>query len=99
MYHIHPLCRVLAALATLACAVLAATAAGPAAFAMTIVPGPGGGGTVPVPAGGVRVLVSGGMPGWQITLIAAAAALVAATAAVFIDRARAARRTPPTARA
>ena len=30
------------------------------------------------------------MPGWQITLIAVAAALVAGTAAVFLDRARAA---------
>ena len=32
------------------------------------------------------------MPGWQITVIAVAAALVAATAAVFLDRARAGRR-------
>jgi hypothetical protein len=32
------------------------------------------------------------MPGWQITLIALGAALVAATAAVLLDRARAARR-------
>ncbi len=29
-----------------------------------------------------------GMPGWQITLIAVSAALVAGTAAVFLDRAR-----------
>ena len=34
----------------------------------------------------------GGMAGWQITLIALGAALVAATAAVFLDRALAARR-------
>jgi hypothetical protein len=32
------------------------------------------------------------MPGWQITLIALGAAVVAATAAVLLDRARAARR-------
>ena len=32
------------------------------------------------------------MAGWQITLIALGAALVAATAAVVLDRARAARR-------
>jgi hypothetical protein len=32
------------------------------------------------------------MAGWQITLIALAAALVAATTAVFADRARTARR-------
>jgi hypothetical protein len=33
-----------------------------------------------------------GMPGWQITLIAVAAALFAATLAVLLDRARTARR-------
>jgi hypothetical protein len=32
------------------------------------------------------------MPGWQIALIALAAALVAAAAAVFLDRARGSRR-------
>jgi hypothetical protein len=32
------------------------------------------------------------MPGWQITLIAVSAALLAAVAAVLADRARAARR-------
>jgi hypothetical protein len=35
------------------------------------------------------------MPGWQITLIAAAAALLAATLAVIVDRARTARRHAP----
>ena len=35
---------------------------------------------------------AGGMPGWQITLIAVAAALVTATAAVLLDRTRASRR-------
>jgi hypothetical protein len=38
-----------------------------------------------------RTVVTGGMPGWQIALIAAAAALAAATVAVLLDRARAAR--------
>ena len=38
------------------------------------------------------MIAAGGMPGWQITLIALAAALVAATAAVFLDRTRASRR-------
>jgi hypothetical protein len=37
------------------------------------------------------------MPGWQITLIALGAALLAATAAVILDRARTARRRPVTA--
>ena len=36
--------------------------------------------------------VVGGMPGWQIALIAVGAALLAATLAVFADRARAAHR-------
>jgi hypothetical protein len=35
-----------------------------------------------------RTLVAGGMPGWQIALIAAGAALLAATVAVLADRAR-----------
>ena len=37
-------------------------------------------------------VVSGGMPGWQITLIAAAAALLAAAIAVTVSRMRARRR-------
>jgi hypothetical protein len=47
----------------------------------------------PVPA---HVVFVGGMPGWQIALIAAAAALIAATIAVLADRARTARRTSAT---
>ena len=39
-----------------------------------------------------HVVTIGGMPGWQITLIAAAAALFAAVLAVLLDRALAARR-------
>ena len=44
-------------------------------------------------------MVVGGMPGWQITLIAIGAALLAATAAVLADRARAGRRKTITAAA
>jgi hypothetical protein len=50
----------------------------------------------PIP---VHTVVIGGMPGWQIALIAAAAALVAATVAVLVARAWAARRKPVTAAA
>jgi len=39
-----------------------------------------------------RTVTVGGMPGWQIVLIAVVAALLAAAAAVMLDRARAARR-------
>jgi hypothetical protein len=44
---------------------------------------------IPIP---VRTIVIGGMPGWQITLIAVAAALIAATVSVLLDRARVARK-------
>lgn len=47
----------------------------------------------PVP---VHTVVVGGMPGWQIALIAVGAALVAATVAVLLDRARTARLKPLT---
>jgi hypothetical protein len=40
------------------------------------------------PISHVRTVVIGGMPGWQIALIAIGAALLAATAAVLLDRAR-----------
>ena len=36
----------------------------------------------------VQTVVVGGMPGWQIALIAVGAALVAAAVAVLLDRAR-----------
>jgi hypothetical protein len=39
-----------------------------------------------------RVVVAGGMPGWQIALIAAGTALIAAALAVLADRARTAHR-------
>jgi hypothetical protein len=68
-----------------------------AAFANPIPVGDGGTTPVaPVPATTVRVITPGGMAGWQIALIALAAALVAATAAVLVDRARTARRTATT---
>lgn len=38
------------------------------------------------------MITTGGMPGWQITLIALGAALVAAAAAVILDRTLARRR-------
>jgi hypothetical protein len=40
------------------------------------------------PISHVHTVVIGGMPGWQIALIAAMAALAAATVAVLLDRAR-----------
>ncbi|HEV3289776.1 MAG TPA: hypothetical protein VG123_12345 [Streptosporangiaceae bacterium] len=84
--------RITAALVTVTGGVLAWAAAIPAASAAIIPVPPLGGAYGPVPAAPIRVIAAGGMPGWQITLIAVAAALVAGTAAVFLDRARAGRR-------
>jgi hypothetical protein len=41
-----------------------------------------------------RLALAGFLPGWQITLIAAGAALATAAAAVLFDRTRAARKIP-----
>jgi hypothetical protein len=90
------------ALGGLACALLACAVAAPAALAE--IPASPGEMVHPVthalsvPAR-VQTVVGGGMPGWQITLIAAGAALIAATAAVLLDRARTARRHTITASA
>jgi hypothetical protein len=71
---------------------LACTAAAPAAFA-TLEPPPGTG-DQPIPAGPpvVHTVTVGGTPGWQIALLAAGAAIIAAAVAVLLDRARNARR-------
>ena len=53
--------------------------------------------TGPVHQAPVHTVVAGGMPGWQIALIAIGAALVAAAVAVLADRAWAAHRKPVTA--
>jgi glucose/arabinose dehydrogenase len=88
--------RITAALATVTGGLLAWAAAVPAASAATsLIPDPGGAsGTVPAtaPAVPVQVIAAGGMPGWQITLIAVAAVLLAAALAVSIYRIRAVRR-------
>lgn len=85
--------RSTAALAAVTCTLLASAAAIPAASAASLVRDPPGGAPlVPLPAPTVRV-VTVGMAGWQITLITLGAALVAAIAAVFLDRILAGRRT------
>jgi hypothetical protein len=91
------LSRLAAVLAAITGSLLASIAVVPAAFARPMPP-PGGsyGPAGPVPATTIHVIAAGGMAGWQITVIALAAALVAATAAVLADRARAARRTATT---
>jgi len=95
--------RLAAALAGLAGALLAFAGAAPAALASPPPPRPPG--WPPLPPGWnkhpplpprhisqVHTIVIGGMPGWQIALIAVGAALLAATAAVLLDRVWGARR-------
>jgi hypothetical protein len=92
MNPIHPahlIRRVTVILAGLTGALLALSIGASAAFAYILPPHPTGG-TAGLPP--VQGIVTGGMPGWQITLIAVAAAILAATMAVFLDRARADRR-------
>ena len=102
--------RVAGVLAGLASAWLGLALAAPAVFAATHpTPGPAGYLTPgapgfppqpgPPPAVQVHTVVVGGMPGWQIALIAIGAALFAATAAVLLDRAWTARRRSATAAA
>jgi hypothetical protein len=93
--------RFAACLVAMLAAVAASALAAPAAFA-TIAPpnppGPAGPVTVPFtkhpPA--VHTVVIGGMPGWQIALIAAGAAVLAAALAVVVDRLLSARRASAT---
>ena len=93
MNHIR---RIAAALTALTATLLATAAAAPAAFAMQVPPpGESGGhpaGHAPIVPVHAQTIVIGGMPGWQIALIAVVAALFAATVAVLADRSRSARR-------
>lgn len=93
MNRIH---RIIAIVTVTAGGLLAAFVTGPGAFAALV---PAGGGATVVtraPQVPIRVVAAGGMAGWQITLIALAAALLAASTAVLIDRTRTARRGVPT---
>jgi len=86
--------RIAATLAGLTLLCLGLATAAPAAFAM-IVPPPGGPAGATATSGTVtvtRTVVVGGMPGWQIALIAAGTAVVAAILAVLADRVHAAHR-------
>jgi hypothetical protein len=82
---------------------IALTVAGRASAAPAMVPRSGGGaegnGHIPITPPAVHTVVVGGMPGWQIAAIAIVAALVAAVAAVLLDRSRSVRRRLPIAAA
>jgi len=90
MNPIRSIRRLACILAGLTATTVAFAAAAPGALARPAPPDPGPAGVVPAPA--IHAVVTGGMPGWQITLIAAGAALLAAALAVLVDRARAAHR-------
>lgn len=92
MNHIHRIRKATRLLAALASALLAVAAATPA-LATSLRPPPSSLQSPPAPPSArIHTVVTGGMPGWQITLIAVGAALAAAIVAVFLDRAWAARR-------
>jgi hypothetical protein len=80
--------RLAATLAAVTCTLLASAAIMPAAWAaVTYIPNDS-----PDQAPASGMVPAGGMPGWQIALIALGAAVVAATVAVLLDRTRTARR-------
>jgi Flp pilus assembly protein CpaB len=90
MNRIQCIRRLAAFVAGMAAVLLASVLAGPAAFATQVPPG-GTEGTPPVLVT-TRTVVEGGMPGWEIFLIAAGAAVIAAVLAVLLGRAHLARR-------
>ncbi len=91
MNPIRRICQSTVIAAGLALALLTSGTLSPAANAI-IVPPPGGPAGPANVAPPVQTIAAGGMPGWQITLIAVGAAIVAAAVAVLLDRARLARR-------
>ena len=85
--------RIAAGLAGLAASVLVALTGATAALAYPDPPMPGP--AAPIQPPRVHTIVAGGMPGWQIALIAIGAAIFAAALAVTLDRARTAHRQLP----
>jgi len=96
MSRINPIRRLAAAVAGLGTAVLATVVAAPAAFAVRVPPPGGTAGSPPVVVQ-TRTVIEGGMPGWQIALIAVGAALAAAVLVVLAYRARPGRQQPAAA--
>jgi hypothetical protein len=80
-----------AAFLTAATAVLVACSAAAPAFAK-IVPPPDGAVAPPPPPPVMHTVTVGGTPGWQIALLMAGTAVLAAAVAVLVERIRTARR-------
>lgn len=102
MKHIHVVRHAASAVLAIFTSFLGFALVAPSSFALAVdfrtdangrIPSPTGAGQ-PVPPAPrvVHTVVTGGMAGWLITLIAIAAALLTATIAVMMERARAARR-------
>jgi len=90
MNHVRFIRRAVSVLAAAGGSLLGFVLFAPSAFAMVLPPpglSPSGVSSQSVPTV-VHTVVTGGMAGWQIALIAVAAALLTATLAVFADRAR-----------
>jgi uncharacterized membrane protein YhaH (DUF805 family) len=95
MNHIRRIPHLARFLAAFACAMLGLAVSAPAAFAMRV-PTPGGSPGVTPTGPGLTLthtVVANGMPAWQLTVIVAVVAVLAATIAIVAERARAAHRT------
>ncbi len=91
MNHVRFIRRAVSVVAAAGASFLGFILFAPSAFAMVVRPISDGSSAAapPQPAPTVvHTIVAGGMAGWQITVIAVAAALLTATIAVFTDRAR-----------
>jgi hypothetical protein len=94
MSTIKSLSRLGAVLASLAVIAVSFASSASASTSMIPVGGSGSQDGATAPATVVHTVVVGGMPGWQIAAIAAAAALVTGIVAVLAERGRTARRRP-----
>lgn len=96
MKHIYRISHLVSFLAAFACLMLGFAISAPAAFAVIPATNGGSGGSDIAPAGQgptfTHTVVAGGMPGWQITLIVAVVAVLAASIAIVVDRTRAVHR-------
>jgi hypothetical protein len=91
IHYCHHFRRIASILGGLAASVLVVLTGATAAFAYPDPPIPGP--AFPMqPPPRVHTIVAGGMPGWQIALIAIGAAIFAAALAVTLDRVRTAHR-------
>ena len=91
IHYCHHLRRIASVLGALAASVLVVLTGATAAFAYPDPPIPGP--AFPMhPPPRVHTIVAGGMPGWQIALIAIGAAIFAAALAVTLDQVRTAHR-------